>query len=143
MGTRTAHPLWRIATGWAYLHSKRPYGLLENDMSDVSKRVIDPVYAVVSPVAPRGAAATERALAPRLGSLSGRRVGFVWDYLFDGDSIFDVVRDEIERGRDNVSFVGFEEFGNIHGPDEDEVLERLPAALQASRVEAVAVGIGA
>ena len=42
----------------------------------------------------------------------------------------------------NVEIVSFEEFGNLHGADEKERIERLPDDLRSRGVDAVVSGMG-
>jgi hypothetical protein len=79
----------------------------------------------------------------RLPDPAGKTVAFVWDYLFLGDEIFPVIQDELTRHHPDLHFVGWEAFGNIHGPDEPEVRAALPDRLRSEGVDAVIVGIGA
>jgi hypothetical protein len=81
--------------------------------------------------------------ADRLTSFSGKRVSFLWDYLFHGDVIFESIRRQLTKLAPDVEFVDHSVFGNIHGPDGDEFLERLPARLAAERVDAAIVAVGA
>ena len=38
--------------------------------------------------------------------------------------------------------IGYEVFGNIHGPDEHDLVAAMPATMAAHRVDAVVVGNG-
>lgn len=80
---------------------------------------------------------------PRLGRLDDIRVGFIWDYMFRGDELFDVLRGELKHRHRGLDVVDYPEFGNIHGPNERKVLAELPEKLRASKVDAVVVGVGA
>ena len=74
--------------------------------------------------------------------LTGRKIAFVWNNIFNGDVLWRVVREEL--GADNqVEFVDSDEFGNFMGPHADEVLEALPERLRRSGVDSVIVGMGA
>jgi hypothetical protein len=97
-------------------------------------------YDVVWPKAPLATA--RRPLAPRLtGGLAGRRVGFLWDYLFHGEELFPVLADELRaRGAD---VVGYEAFGNLHGPDEAQLVGEIPSVIAARGIDAVVSGVGA
>ena len=81
-------------------------------------------------------------LAPRLESLEGKTIGFVWDYLFRGDEIFPVLAAELQRRYPGLEVVGYETFGNIHGPDEHALVAGLADTARAHRVDAVVVGNG-
>src|SRR5438093_12185772 len=80
---------------------------------------------------------------PRLDRLDSIRVGFIWDYMFRGDELFDVLRGELKHRHPSLDVVDYPEFGNIHGPNERKVLAQLPERLLASKVDAVVVGVGA
>ena len=100
----------------------------------------EPTYDVVWPGAPSGI--EQRALAPRLDTLSGKRIGFLWDYLFRGDELFPVLERELAARYRDVTFVGYEAFGNTHGGDEAEMIDRLPDSLRSRGVDAVVSGMG-
>lgn len=93
---------------------------------------------------PRGARqALPKALAPRLPSLAGRRIAFLWDYLFRGDEIFDVIEQQLDRRFEGMGFVGWREIGNIHGDDERRMVAALPGRLKALGVDAVVTAVAA
>jgi hypothetical protein len=85
----------------------------------------------------------EGEFAVRGGDLGGRRIGFIWDYVFSGDVMFEEIERELASRFDGLSFVGHEMFGNTHGHDEVEVLERLPELLRSTGVDSVILGVGA
>jgi hypothetical protein len=101
----------------------------------------EPVFEVVIPFGRQRPPRLQPA-APLTG-LSDMRVGFVWDQLFSGDLIFDAIAAELGQLYDGMEFVGYEEFGDIHGAHEKRVLEALPSRLQQHRIDALVVGIGA
>ena len=78
----------------------------------------------------------------RLDGLDGKRIGFVWDYVFRGDEMFPLIEAEIRRHHPDATFVPFETFGNIHGKESDPVLDQLAAKLREQQVDAVVVGVG-
>jgi len=80
--------------------------------------------------------------APRHSDLGGVKVALLWDWLFDGDHAYEHLKDELSRRYPGISFVGYEAFGNVHGPDELDVIERLPELLQRHGCRAVISGIG-
>jgi hypothetical protein len=94
----------------------------------------------VWPRSPRGVQA--RRSAPRLDSLDGRRVAFLWDYLFRGDELFPVLEAELRSRFPTIDVVGYAEFGNLHGADEKDRVGRLPDDLKARDVDAVVSGMG-
>ena len=81
-------------------------------------------------------------LAKRLGSLEGKTVAQLWDYVFRGDEIFPILQDELKRRYPGIKFISFETFGNTHGEDEGEILKGLPAKLKSLGVDAVISGMG-
>ncbi len=101
----------------------------------------EPRYEVVWPKSPRGVQA--RALAPRLGDLTGRRIGFLWDYMFRGDELFPVIERELRARFAGVDIVGYDAFGNVHGPEEHQVVGDIPSVIAARGVDAVVAGVGA
>ena len=101
---------------------------------------MEPMYEVVWPSAPRGI--QQRRTAARLRTLDGKRVAFLWDYLFRGDELFPVLADELRRRHPSVDIVDYEEFGNLHGADEKMRLAQLPSELRDRGVDAVVSGMG-
>ena len=97
-------------------------------------------YEVVWPKSPLGV--QQKRAAARLDSLAGKRVAFVWDYLFRGDELFPILERELLDRFDGVEIVGFEEFGNLHGADEKDRVARLPDDLRSRGVDAVVSGMG-
>lgn len=92
---------------------------------------------------PRSSKAVEvKPLAPRLKSLEGAKVAFLWDYLFRGDEIWPVLSSELSARHPGMQFVNFEEFGSTHGDEEHAVLAALPDKLKSLGVDAVVSGMG-
>ena len=92
---------------------------------------------------PRGQRTLDvEAVAPKVNSLSGKVVAFLWDYLFRGDEIFTLLKRELETRFPGVTFIGPDEFGCTHGADEREVLAAIPEKLKSFRVDAVISGMG-
>ena len=98
------------------------------------------VYEVVWPRSPRGV--QQRRRATRVDTLAGKRVAFLWDYLFRGDELFPVLADELRSRYPDVEIVDFVEFGNLHGTDEKQRVGRLPDDLRTRGVDAVVSGMG-
>ena len=78
-------------------------------------------------------------------SLRGRRVAYLWDELFRGPEMFEVISDVARERHGDVGFVGWEEFGNFHASaaEERRVLEALPELLRSHRVDLVVAAVGA
>lgn len=101
---------------------------------------MDAQYQVVWPSSPLGVQAQRQ--ARRLESLEGKRVAFLWDYVFRGDELFPVLADALTKRFEGVETLSFEEFGNLHGADEKERVGRLPDDLRNRGVDAVVSGMG-
>jgi hypothetical protein len=101
---------------------------------------MEPSYDVVWPRSARGVQRRRR--ADRLASLDGRRVAFLWDYLFRGDELFPVLERELRQRFAGLDVIGYEVFGNLHGADERVRLGRLPDELRTRGVDAVVSGMG-
>jgi len=97
-------------------------------------------YDVVWPRSPRGV--QQRQSADRLDTLAGKRVAFLWDYLFRGDELFPVLADQLTERFEGVEIVDYAEFGNLHGADEKQRVGRLPDELRSRHVDAVVSGMG-
>jgi hypothetical protein len=97
-------------------------------------------YEVVWPRSPKTAEVT--ALAPRLASLEGRTIAFLWDYLFRGDEIFPLLERELAARYEGMKFIPFSEFGTTHGVGEHEVLDGLARRFEELGVDAVVSGMG-
>jgi hypothetical protein len=97
-------------------------------------------YHVVWPRSERQVAM--KPLAKRLDTLEGKTIVQLWDYLFQGDKVFDLLEEGLSERYPNVRFVSWSEFGSTHGEDEREVLEDLPRRLKALGADAVISGMG-
>ncbi|MGE4240175.1 MAG: hypothetical protein AB7E83_06940 [Ramlibacter sp.] len=92
---------------------------------------------------PRGQrTVSQQPLAPRLDSLDGKTVAFLWDYLFRGDEFFPMIEAELHKRYKDVRIVSYQEFGSTHGDDERAILDNLPARLKELKVDALISGIG-
>ena len=85
---------------------------------------------------------TAQPLAPRLDTLDGKTVAFLWDYLFRGDELFPMIEKTMRERYTNVKFIGYDEFGSTHGDEERAIIEALPERLKALKVDAVISGMG-
>ena len=97
-------------------------------------------YDVVTPRPPLGVQA--RNTAARLNTLEGKRIGFVWDYMFRGEEIFPALERALRERFPDIEVVGYDTFGNIHGPDEKALIAGLPTVMSQHLVDAVIVGNG-
>jgi hypothetical protein len=105
--------------------------------------VSEPHYEVLGPLGPR--AVGDVAAHERPSSLAGRRVAYLWDELFRGPEMFEVISEVATERHGDVAFVGWEEFGNFHASaaEERRVLDALPELLRAHRVDLVVAAVGA
>jgi hypothetical protein len=101
------------------------------------------VYRVVWPLAPLHETGQTRGATSRVKDLNGKRIGFIWDYLFHGDDLFAAVQEHLAAAYEDVEFVGYREFGNIHGADEHDVIKQLPDVLRRTGVDSVIAAVGA
>jgi hypothetical protein len=93
---------------------------------------------------PLGPVASERIEpAPRLADLSGKTIAGMWDFLFHGDVMLDQIREELARRFPGVRFLGYDQFGDIHGTRRNDILAGMPALLKALEVDAVITCVGA
>ena len=82
-----------------------------------------------------------RALAPRLETLEGKTVAQLWDQLFKGDIVFEILEESLRARFPGVRFVSWREFGSTHGGDEKEGLAALPEKFRTLGVDAVISGM--
>lgn len=101
----------------------------------------EPHYDVLWPLTRRSVASA--ALASRLDHLNGKTVAELWDWNFRGETIYPRVRDHVRSRFPGVRFIDYTHFGNIHGPDAEQVVAGLPDKLRALGCDAAIVGIGA
>jgi hypothetical protein len=80
-------------------------------------------------------------LAPRLSSLEGKTIAYIWDYILKGDEVFTYLGEGLKARYPGLRFVGWDEFGNIHGRNESEVVAALPQLLKQYDVDAVICGM--
>jgi hypothetical protein len=100
----------------------------------------DGYYEALWPRTPRQAKV--KALAPRLATLEGKTVAQLWDYVFRGNEVFEVLEQGLKARFPGVRFVSWREFGNTHGHEEREVVAALPEKFKAMGVDAVISGMG-
>ena len=101
---------------------------------------MDPIYDVVWPRSPRGVQKKRR--ADRVDTLSGKRVAFLWAYLFRGDELFPVLAQQLSARFADIEIIDYSEFGNLHGGDEKDRVGQLPDELRSRHVDAVVSGMG-
>jgi hypothetical protein len=108
----------------------------ENRMTDTSN---DGHFDALWPRSPR--LLKKKTLAPRLEMLAGKKIAFIWDYMFRGDEVFALLEEGLTARFPGVELVSWEAFGNTHGKNEREVLAALPARFEALGIDAVISGM--
>jgi hypothetical protein len=100
-------------------------------------------YQVVWPL---GRSAVEKIeMVSGVEGLDGKKVAFVWDYLFRGPEIFGVIKDEISARYPTAEFIDHDVFGNIHGSSAEEkaALELLPGRMREHGAAGAVIAVGA
>ena len=105
----------------------------------MSDEMNDGNYAAYWPRTPRQQLVRE--LAPRLETLAGKTVAQLWDELFKGDIVFELLEEGLRNRYPTIKFVSWREFGSTHGGNEHAVLAALPQKLRDRGVEAVLSGM--
>lgn len=78
-----------------------------------------------------------------LQTLNGRKVALVWDLLFSGDKMMEEIQAFLLEKYPEVEFIGWDNFENVHGPDERRVVKELPDRLRELGADAAIIGVGA
>ena len=99
----------------------------------------EPRYSVLWPLGARPSTAID--FADRLDDLNGKTLAEVWSWMWGGDVAFATLRERLKARYPDIRFVSYEEFGNIHGADENDVVARLPERLRQHSVDGVILGI--
>ncbi len=105
----------------------------------MSEKSNDGYYEAYWPRTPRQQLARE--LAPRLDTLAGKKVAQLWDELFKGDVVFDLLEEGLKQRYPGINFVSWREFGSTHGGNEHAALAALPQKLRDMGVDAVVSGM--
>jgi hypothetical protein len=101
----------------------------------------EPRYEVMWPLAKRSI--NTQSAAAGVPDLSGKTVVELWDYIFRGDAMYAQIRERLTALYPGIKFVGYKEFGNIHGPKQRDIIAGLADKLRALKCDAVISGIGA
>ena len=101
-----------------------------------------PGYEVVWPLG-KSAARSSIELSPPVSDLNGKTIGELWDFMFKGDQMFAIIREQLKERFPGVKFVDSRTFGNIHGSSEAEVIAALPDLLRQHGCDAVISAVGA
>lgn len=99
----------------------------------------DGYYEALWPRGPRQQ--RTRPLAKRLDTLDGKVIAQLWDELYKGDVIFEILEEGLKKRYPNIKFVSWREFGTTHGGSEKEALAKLPQKFKELGVDAVISGM--
>jgi hypothetical protein len=105
----------------------------------MAERSNDGYYEAYWPRSPREQLTRE--LAPRLDTLEGKMVAQLWDELFKGDVVFELLEEGLKKRYPGVKFVSWREFGSTHGGNERAALAALSEKLRERGVDAVMSGM--
>jgi len=95
---------------------------------------------------PSGCARIEEVTAnQRPNDLSGKTIALIWDNLFKGPEMFEIIQQRLNANYNDVRYVDHTVFGNIHGTDAQEkaALSEIPDLLREHGIDAVVVAVGA
>ena len=101
----------------------------------------EPAYDVMWPLGRPAYAA--RAPVARVADLNNKVIGETWDYLFRGEEWFPILREELTKRYPGITFVTYDTFGNLHGPNQRALVAKVPELLKKHKVDAVISAIGA
>ncbi len=98
-----------------------------------------PRYDVVWPRGQRQTGITP--LTPRLADLNGKTIAQLWDYVFRGDEVFELLEEGLRARFPTVKFVSWRTFGSTHDQDERAHLAAFAEKFRAHGVDAVISGM--
>ncbi len=75
-------------------------------------------------------------LAKRPDTLNGKTVAQLWDFLFNGDDVFEELEVQLAEKYPDIKWVSWREFGSTHGTSEKEMLAALPQRFKELGVDA-------
>jgi hypothetical protein len=88
-----------------------------------------------------------KSIAPRLGDLSGKTVGEVWNGVFRGDESFPIVRQMLIENFPGIKVIPYTEFPFVPGDDraasQKKMARDIALLAQAKGCDAVIMGNGA
>lgn len=77
-----------------------------------------------------------------LEDLAGKTICQVWNWFFRGPELFALIQQGLEEREATLKFIDYSHFGNIHGPNEPQVLAALPRLLKEYGCDALLAGVG-
>jgi hypothetical protein len=81
-------------------------------------------------------------LKPRPSDLNGITICELSDYGFRAEEIFPIVRESLLKRYSGLKFIEYSSFGNIHGPQEIEIVAGLAEKIKKYRCDVVISGVG-
>ena len=99
-----------------------------------------PIYKVVWPL--WKSRTKVRPLAARLQDLNGKTVCELYNQLFKGDVLFSEIQKIFKEKFPGIKFIDHTNFGDIHGKDENAIIEALPDMLRKQGCDAVISAVG-
>ncbi|MFH1486089.1 MAG: hypothetical protein ABIH46_08465 [Chloroflexota bacterium] len=81
-------------------------------------------------------------MARPAGDLSGKTICELWDWVFRGEEMFPIMRESLAKRYPGIKFVDYSVFGNMHGPNERDLIASLPERLREKGCDAVVSGVG-
>jgi hypothetical protein len=90
-------------------------------------------------------AVSEVGLSEALDGIDGKTIGFVWDHVFRGAEMWEIIKERLSADYPGTRFVDYPVFGDIHGSvaSERAAVAGIPDKLREYRVDAAIVGVGA
>jgi hypothetical protein len=82
------------------------------------------------------------ALKPRIPDLKSKTICELSDYGFRAEEMFPIIREQLSKRYPGIKFIEYTNFGNIHGPQENEVIADLAEKLHQYGCDAVISGVG-
>jgi hypothetical protein len=103
----------------------------------------EPNGGIYNVVWPKGRSTLEtKSLSKRPETLNKKTVGLLWDYVFRGNEIYEIVQKRLADQFPGIKFVSYDTFGNTHDKDEAKVLAALPGKLKDYGCDAVISAVG-
>ena len=98
------------------------------------------VYEAYWPRSPRQTRI--KPLAKRLDTLNGKTIAQLWDFLFLGDEVFELLEEGLKARYPEVRFISWREFGSTLSAESRQTVAGLPRRFKEMGVDAVISGMG-
>ena len=106
----------------------------------MSRASNDGYYEALWPRSPRQV--KRKSITNRLDTLEGKTVAQLWDYVFRGDEVFELLEEGLKERFLGVKWVSWKDFGSTHGSEERNVLASMPKRFKELGVDASISGMG-